>query len=149
MSKNSRLIVERMKNVSDFYFDWSSTIETQSQPRPDKLTFLKYHQACAFNDHFLLLLKPINFNLTQKINQRHNGQYSLNDAFLSIGYIQVDEYLTQIDHSEKRFKTSVAIEMSKNSIITELISFQDASPQQPIEQPCLKAQVTFYDPLEK
>nr|AWV66721.1 autophagy-related protein 2 [Brachionus calyciflorus] len=152
MSKNSRLIVERMKNVSDFYFDWSSTIETQStQHRPDKSTFLKYHQACAFNDHFLLLLKPINFNLTQKINQRHNGQYSLNDAFLSIGYIQVDEYLTQIDHSEKRFKTSVAIEMSKNSTITELISFQDASsPQQPIlEQPCLKAQVTFYDPLEK
>ncbi|CAF1153444.1 unnamed protein product, partial [Brachionus calyciflorus] len=29
--------------------------------------------------------------------------------------------------------------MSKNSVITELISFQDASPQ-PIEQPCLKAQ---------
>lgn len=111
-------IVDRMKSIADNYFDQVSTIETTgvnsssaSSMSIDKTVIVKYHQACAFNDHFLILLKPINVNLVQKINQHHhshltggmrrrtmsNGgkfqRYSLNDLQLSIGYLQFNEYL--------------------------------------------------------
>ena len=120
-SNTNRLIVDRMKHISDGYFDWVSTIDTSSssstsQASIDKNVIMKYHQACAFNDHFLILMKPINFNMIEKINQRtlgavkaggayfggslhHNKQhqqtvqYSLNDISVTVGYIQINEYL--------------------------------------------------------
>lgn len=112
-SSTRRLIVERMKNITDTYFDFVSTIDTSmatssssssssssmsSSAKIDKHIVAKYHQACAFDDHFLVLLKPINFNLVQKINQRNLNeddptfgliQYSLNDISLTVGYLQV------------------------------------------------------------
>ena len=122
-SNTNRLIVDRMKHISDGYFDWVSTIDasssssTSSQPSIDRNIIMKFHQASAFNDHFLILLKPINFNMIEKINQRSLNypggrssgggyfgssqkqqqsqiiQYALNDILLTIGYIQINEYL--------------------------------------------------------
>jgi hypothetical protein len=106
-------IVDRMKCIADNYFDHVSTIETASSFSSassgggngssglsiEKTTIAKYHQACAFNDHFLLLLKPISLNLIQKINQhntldqQHQPKYSLNDVQVSVGYLQCNEYL--------------------------------------------------------
>lgn len=175
-----RLIVERMKPISDSYFDWVSTIDTHtnvsqgstSTSRIEKSTVLKYHQACAFNDHFLLLVKPINLSLIQKINQRNlqnnssskssTIHYSLNDATLTIGYIQIDEYLVpsenatsdlktkQNDKNSRRFKNLQAIETSQLATITEILYFTDSNPTvAQIEQPCIKAQLVFYDPIEQ
>jgi hypothetical protein len=123
-SNTNRLIVDRMKHISDGYFDWVSTIDisssssSSSQSSIDRNVIMKYHQASAFNDHFLILLKPINFNMIEKINQRSLSlqggkssgsggyfgssqkqqqsqviQYALNDILLTIGYIQINEYL--------------------------------------------------------
>jgi hypothetical protein len=109
-------IVDRMKTIADNYFDHVSTIETTSSfgvsggggggggsstngLSIEKTVIAKYHQACAFNDHFLLLLKPISLNLVQKINQhntldqQHQPKYSLNDVHVSVGYFQCNEYL--------------------------------------------------------
>ena len=119
-------IVDRMKLIADNYFDLVSTIETaasfgganananasnsgSSSNIIEKAIILKYHQACAFSDHFLILLKPVNLNLVQKINQHvhdqsstssshhhHHGQqpkYSLNDVQISVGGLQFNEYL--------------------------------------------------------
>jgi hypothetical protein len=104
-------IVDRMKTIADNYFDHVSTIETATSFSStvggnntsglsiEKAIIAKYHQACAFNDHFLFLLKPISLNLIQKINQHntldHQNQpkYSLNDVQVSVGYLQCNEYL--------------------------------------------------------
>lgn len=188
LSSTKRFIVERMKQISDTYFDWVSTIDTstlsQSSSTPtgiEKHTILKYHQACAFNDHFLVLLKPINLNLIQKMNQRNvtksktncnNIQYSLNDATITIGYIQLDEYLvaeerqdsssnkndknsnsnSNSNSNKRRFKNELAIEACQSATITELVHFVDASSSSSsqsaqIEQPCLKAQLVLYEPI--
>nr|AWV66695.1 autophagy-related protein 2 [Brachionus koreanus] len=140
IDKNSRLIVQRMKHVADFYFDWSSTIEIQSQTRAD---CYKYHQAGAFNDHFLLILKPVTFSLTQKINQR-NKQYSLNDLTMSVGSAQLNEYLNREKVTGGSCKATMAIQLSRSAHISELVSFADSN----VEQACIRAQLTVYEPSE-
>ena len=139
--KNLRHITQRMKKVSDFYFDWSSTIEIQSQTRPE---CDKYHQASAFNDHFLLILKPVTVSLTQKINQRNKTeQYSLNDLSLSIGCAQLNEYLNTKKVSASSLRGSGAIELSRCAQISELVWF---GAEGDMEQACIKAQLTIYEP---
>ena len=178
-SSTKRLLVDRMKSLSDNYFDWVSTIDASNltsvnSTSIDKNTFMKYHQALAFNDHFLILMKPINLSLNQKINQRHLSgnrrqsqliQYSLNEVNASIGYIQLNEYLVSVNspgsktkesftslNANRRLKTSQIIEASKAATITELVSFTDNSTAQSgqlqVEQPCLKVQLVIYEPLE-
>jgi hypothetical protein len=183
-SSTKRLLVDRMKHLSDLYFDWVSTIDASSNLTSgssassiDKNTITKYHQACPFNDHFLFLLKPINLNLVQKINQRHLNtkqrqssssssaasqiiQYSLNEVSLSIGYIQINEYLVATptkktsssnnnNNNNKRFKTAQIIEACQAATITEIIYFNDSNTSSlALEQPCLKVQLVFYEPLD-
>ena len=178
-SATKRLLVDRMKSLSDNYFDWVSTIDASNltsvnSTSIDKNTFMKYHQALAFNDHFLILMKPINLSLNQKINQRHLSgnrrqsqliKYSLNEVNASIGYIQLNEYLVSVNspgskskesftslNANRRLKTSQIIEASKAATITELVSFTDNSPvnsgQLQVEQPCLKVQFVIYEPIE-
>ncbi len=192
---NERLLVDRMKNLSDSYFDWVATIDATTSSLSasassstcshtvtsiDKNTITKYHQACAFNDHFLVLLKPINMNLVQKINQRYLNtaasnskqqqrpsqiiQYSLNELSLSIGYIQIDEYLVAAPSTSssqntktkptnltnlKRLKVNQIIEACHQATIIEIIHFTDSISSGLIDQqPCLKVQLVFYEPLE-
>lgn len=176
-SATRRFIVERMKPTCDAYFDAVSTIDTSSSGATtattsgglsqsiDKSVVSKYHQACAFNDHFLVLLKPLNFNLVQKINQRQVGDdelasihYSLNDMTLTVGYVQANEYLIAEDSldrfdsasTSRKAKQQQILEMSQAASVVELVTFQDLSSaaSNQIEQPCLKVQLTFYDPLD-
>jgi len=179
-TSTKRLLVDRMKLLSDTYFDWISTIDasnvtTINSGALDKQTLLKYHQALAYNDHFLLLMKPINCSLNQKINQRYltgstkprqSGsqmiQYSLNEVALTVGYIHLNEYLVAVQPqgstasdpsvtSSRRFRNAKIIEASQAATITELVGFSDASGGQAgaaLEQPCFKLQVVVYEPLE-
>ena len=174
-----RLIVDRMKPISDTYFDWVSTIETSSISLShsgsssassavasiDKSTIERYHQACGLNDHFLLLLKPINLNILQKINQRtlnssnkqvkFSIQYSLNDFAVSVGYIQIDEYLvgSKIDSAKagstaskaRGMKAQQLIDANKSAIVSEVLYFTGSATS---DQPCIKCQFVMYDPLE-
>lgn len=182
-STTRRFIVERIKPTCDAYFDFVSTIDTSNTINTssntttsglsqsiDKTIVFKYHQACALHDHFLVLLKPVNFNLVQKINQRSlstclddqqhdptsNIQYSLNDISFTVGYLQLNEYLLAENSLEKletmkntsrKAKQTLILEISQAASVVELITFQDLNTNQ-IEQPCLKLQVTVYDPLE-
>jgi hypothetical protein len=178
-------IVDRMKHISDNYFDYVSTIETttsfssassssssssssNSTQSIEKNIIQKYHQACAFYDHFLLLLKPINLNLVQKINQHnHYGdsnaqKYSLNDLQLSVGYLQANEYLINdkilkmrssqyLTTSSNRYKYAHIIEASQHAQCTEFFYFEhqssNQSTNQELEQPCLKIDLIFYEPF--
>lgn len=181
-SSTRRLLVDRMKALSDNYFDWVSTIDASNLTSAnngsiDKQTLLKYHQALAYNDHFLILMKPINCSLNQKINQRYlvgnkrqsqTIQYSLNELTLSIGYIQLNEYLVPVKPtvvqptfnrqtsresfgSSRRARNAKIIEASQAATVTELLYFSDTNQSQnqmTLEQPCFKLQVIVYEPLE-
>lgn len=181
-SSTRRLLVDRMKALSDNYFDWVSTIDASNlisanNGSIDKQTLLKYHQALAYNDHFLILMKPINCSLNQKINQRYlvcnkrqsqTIQYSLNELTLSVGYIQLNEYLVPVKPtvvqptfnrqtsresfgSSRRARNAKIIEASQAATVTELLYFSDTNHSQnqmTLEQPCFKLQVIVYEPLE-
>lgn len=188
-SNTRRFIVERIKPTCDAYFDFVSTIDTSNVTTSsgsgggaggslsqtiDKSIVAKYHQACALNDHFLVLLKPLNFNLVQKINQRQLGDetetsihYSLNDMTLTVGYMQVNEYLlaeNSLDKWEATMKSTSSssssssrkarqqaqiLEISQAASVVELITFQDLGTNtSQMEQPCVKIQLTVYDPLD-
>jgi len=180
-TSTKRMLVDRMKVLSDTYFDWVSTIDASNVTNVnsgsiDKQTLLKYHQALAYNDHFLLLMKPINCSLNQKINQRYltgtkprqSGsqmiQYSLNEVATTIGYIHLNEYLVAVKpqnkpvttdalNSSRRLRNAKIIEASQAATITELIGFNDSNSGQTgvamtFEQPCFKFQVVVYEPLE-
>nr|AWV66646.1 autophagy-related protein 2 [Brachionus rotundiformis] len=144
--KHHRSIVQRMKQVAEFFFDRTSGIEMNSQAKAE---CTKYHEASAFNDHFLLIMKPVNFWLTQKINQRHNtkhDQYSLNDLSVSIGHAQLNEYLKSGQEADKReMRASNAADMCRSAQITELVSFADTGQ---FEQACIKLQVIVHEPSE-
>ena len=148
-----RLIVSRMKPVADVYFDWASSIDMMSQQQQqqqntassssstcciEKSTVARYHEACALNDHFLLLVKPLTLHLVQKINQ-----YSFNDVALTLGYMQLDEYLassattsphqqqqqanshshTVTPNKQRRVKSSTLAQASRSACITEIVRF--------------------------
>lgn len=205
-SNTRRFIVERIKPICDSYFDFVSTIDTSNVTTSsahshtqtiDKSIVAKYHQACALNDHFLVLLKPVTFNLVQKINQRqlndgadlssgyggspssdssstnNSIHYSLNDMTLTVGYMQLNEYLlaeNSLDKWEATLRSSSSsssssarkskqqaqiLEISQAASVVELVTFQDLSgttnsgtTSGGIDQPCLKIQLTFYDPLD-
>lgn len=101
--------------------------------------------------------------------------YSLNDMTLTVGYMQVNEYLlaensldkwessttTTVNNNNNKSSSSSSasrkakqqqakiLEISQAASVIELITFQDqGSNSAQIEQPCVKVQVTLYDPLD-
>lgn len=151
-NSQNKMLGDYMKNESETYFEHVSSINTSGVLNSkDFLEIRKqFFEACACNDHLLLLCKPINVQFIQKLDKDY---LTITDLTLSIGNMELIEYLSNTNiklssplsstTTSKSFKANIM----KSAIINEIIKF-DSSPQQTtmMNEACLKLKYLSYEP---
>jgi hypothetical protein len=109
----------------------------------------KFYEASAFNDHLVLLCKPINLKLTQKLNANY---LILTDVSCTIGYVDLVEYLAARHSAAARSHQSPNKNARMDSIhdaqISELLIFEiaDCVSSGTMLEPCFKIKYFSYEP---
>ena len=147
----NKMLGDYMKNEAELYFEHVSSINTSGVlNNKDFLDIRKqFFEACACNDHLLLLCKPINVQFTQKLDKSY---LTITDLTCSIGYMELIEYLsnTTIKLASKVAQTSTSKNFKANimklATINEIIKFDSTSTPSTPHEACLKLKFLSYEP---
>jgi hypothetical protein len=144
---STKMLGDYMKPIANAYFDCVSSIKTSGLTNNFIELRQKFYEASAFNDHLLLLCKPIKLELTQKLNSNY---LILTDIYCTIGYLDLVEYL-----ATNTIKPSTMTSPNKNAKldsirdaqISELLKFDIGESMSAGHlEPCFKFKYFSYEP---